>query len=138
MNLEQPTITKNFEAPNYIYAGGQGEGAARVIKTASDTAAMGYSVFNRIELFQDATNAKTDDAVQAEAYSTLLENRWKINMSGKIIDTDGCMYGVDYRFGDKVIFEYEGEAHEAHIDAIHVTVERGVETVDNHVSAIWP
>lgn len=44
------------EEATFVYAAGQGEGAARVVATASNSARAALSPFGRIEYFQDARN----------------------------------------------------------------------------------
>jgi hypothetical protein len=114
----------------HITAGGQGVGATRVIMTATDTAAIGLSPFNRREKFIDARMSSTDAGVQAEADAELYLNRARKVLTGRIVDTDNCKFGVDYRFGDVVYAEYNNIGYDAHVNTMHVIEEGGRETID--------
>lgn len=133
-NLEQPEWYEDHEAEKtYIYAGGQGVEASRVIKTATNATTSGASPFNRRELFIDARNTSTDAAIQTEANAALQDNRLRRVLTGNLLDTEGCVDGVDYRYGDIVYAEYRGQGFDAHINALHVVITAGVETRTNQI-----
>jgi hypothetical protein len=135
-NLESPSfIEDHSEEYTAVYAGGQGLGADRVVKSATNSTAAGLSPFNLREKWVDARNTATDAAIQSEANAGLQTYRAKKVLTGNIIDADGCLYGVHYNFGDVVYAEYRGQGYDAHINAIHVTVENGRETIDCQVRA---
>lgn len=134
--LVDPELDEDHaEEHNYIYAGGQGVGAARAIATASDAERMGASPFNRREFFVDGRNAPTDDAdyLASEAQAALRAARAKKVLTGKIVDTEGLVYGIHYGFGDILSATCQGVTFDAHLDTIHVTVEGGVITRDNRI-----
>jgi hypothetical protein len=132
-NFEEPKLwERHADERNYIYAGGQGEKAARVIKTASTVDALGI---NRREFWVDARQADVDAAVQADANAALGLYRAKKTLTGKIIDTDGCRDGLHYQYGDKVYAEYRGQGYDAHLDMMHVTIQAGQETRYNQIRA---
>jgi hypothetical protein len=54
-------------------------------------------------------------------------------ISGKIVETEGCQFGVHYDFGDIVVAQFEEYSIDAHVDAIHGTVENGKEELDNRI-----
>jgi hypothetical protein len=133
-NLEEPEAYEDHSNEyTYIYAGGQGVGVSRVEKTAASNNQY-LSPFNRRELWIDARQSSLDDSVTAEAKAGLSANAYKQVFAGRIIDTDGCQYGVHYRFGDIVWAEYRGKGYSAHISTIHVTMEEGRETFENLLS----
>lgn len=113
-----------------VYAGGQGEGAERQIATALDSVRIGASPYNRIEDFRQANN--TDDAavLADEADSALRAGRPRRVVSGAFIDTPGVTYGRHINFGDIVPASVNGDVVNCRIDAVHLAVEGGRETVD--------
>jgi hypothetical protein len=132
-NLVEPEFYEDHSAEfTYIYAGGQGTGADRTIKTAAATIT---TPFNRRELFVDARNTSTDNAIQSEANAALRQNRARRVLTGKIVDTPGCIDGVNYRWGDVVYGEYRGQGFDGHIDTMQVTIENGRETRTNQFRA---
>jgi len=115
---------------SYVYAGGQGEGAARTVVEVSDAARVGESAFNRCESFADARNEATVAGVTSAANAALQAGRPVKKFGGKIIDTEGAVYGVDWSFGDRVAANYQGVTYAAIIRALAVAVdETGKETV---------
>jgi hypothetical protein len=133
-NFELPELIEDHtEEYNYIYAGGQGVGSDRVICTATNAAAVGLSPWNRREKFIDARNTATTASVQAEADAGLQANRARKTLTGEIIDTAGCLDGVHYRWGDVVYAEAWGDGFDAHLNALHVTIENGRETRVNQI-----
>jgi hypothetical protein len=135
-NLEEPETYETHEDEyTYVYAGGQGIEEQRVIETVSDTEAMGLSPFNRRELFEDARNTSTTAALQSEAKAALENNRARRVLMGKVVDTDSCVDGVHYRYGDLVYATYRGYGYDAHIDTLHVIHQGGRETRVNQIRA---
>ena len=127
-NLEEPEfIEDHSEEYNYIYAGGKGEAYAKVVKTAYTADAVGL---NRREKWVDARNTADGDAIQSEANAALYKYRVQKSLTGRIVDTDGLQYGRDFRFGDILYAEYAGQGYNAHLDAIHITVQGGRENAD--------
>jgi hypothetical protein len=113
----------------YVYAGGQGEGLAREVATASDTARIGSSPFGRREYFHDARQGATGDALTAEAAAALYERRPRRLFSGSLTDTEQVKYGRDWRWGDRITVQFEGEAFDCEISAVRVNIANGVEVV---------
>jgi len=131
LNFEEPALwERHSQEHNYIYAGGQGVEAARVVKTASTAAALGI---NRREYWIDARMSDLDAAVQSEADGALYEHRNRKTLTGRIVDTAGCQDGVNFRWGDLVYAEYRGMGYDAHLDVMHVTCTMGTETRDNQI-----
>jgi hypothetical protein len=131
-NLEEPELMEDHtDEWTYIYAGGHGDGESQIVKTATNTTELGLSPFNRREKWI-SSNASTDNAVQADADLGLMTYRPKNVLSGKIIDVPGCLDGIHYRWGDRVYAEYRGKGFNAHLNTMHVTIEEGKETRENH------
>lgn len=120
----------------YAYAGGQGEGASRVIGTSSDTTRIGASPFGRIEGFADARLTSDATQVQDEARSLVKQGVPRSTFSGKIVDTESTIYGLHYGFGDIVTANFEGETIDCYIDKIRVRVTPESETVDSQLRAL--
>ena len=112
------------EEATFVYAGGQGEGANRVIQSASNTTAIGESVFGRAELFRDARNSTTTAQVQDEADDALYATRTVRRFSGSAQDTDGCTYGVHYRWGDRVTAQILDQQFNCRVDPVAVALDR--------------
>jgi hypothetical protein len=108
----------------FVYAGGQGEGVSRVIEDASNTTAIGESVIGRAERFRDARNSEDTTQVQDEADDALYAARSVQRFSGSAQDTTGCIYGIHYRWGDRVTAQILDQQFDCRVDPVHVTIDR--------------
>lgn len=137
-NLSTPSVEADWtDEHNYIYGTGQGQNDARVIQTAQDDVRIGISPFNRQEFNRDARMDELPESVLAEANTALEEFRPRINFTGMITQTPGCLYGVNWAWGDIVTAEYEGNSFDCHVDAISVTIdESGTEIVTGMLRSV--
>jgi hypothetical protein len=126
-NFEDVTFgTYHSGEENYIYAGGQGEESAREIVEVSDSVriADGYP-FNRCEGWIDARHADTTALVTAEANAGLGEGKPRQVLTGRLVDTAGLRYGIDYGFGDVLSVEAFGYKVDCHVRSVRRTVQDG-------------
>jgi hypothetical protein len=115
----------------YAYAGGQGEGVARVIQESQDAARVGASPFNRKEIFVDARNETVAAAVLDAADSAVRNGRPHNTFNGSLVNIAGSsIYGRDYGHGDYVTAVYHGETIDCRIDTVRVNINAGKETVE--------
>lgn len=137
-NLAQPNLEDDWqEEKNFIYAAGQGQEESRVVRTAQDDARIGISPFNRQEFLQDARASSLAESVQAEADSALEANRPKKQFTGMITQTEGCIYGVHWGWGDIVTAEYEGQSFDCHVEAVTVSIDaNGTEIVEGQLRSV--
>lgn len=133
-NLEDPFLEfDHSQEQNYIYGGGQGQGAARNIQQVSDSDRYNQSQWNRCEGFADARNATTDDGVRESARAQMEEGRPRKRIGGTPLDVEGSRFGVDWEFGDRVRARYENEEFDAIIRTAVLEVnEDGEETVQTN------
>jgi hypothetical protein len=125
------------EEATFIYAGGQGEEASRVIETAQDDERISVSPFGRIEHFIDARNAKLAATVQDEAETELRARLPKHKISGDIADTDACRYGLNYKFGDRTTIETDEASMDAFVNSVQISVSNGAERIKIGMEATW-
>lgn len=128
--LEAMRSDDNRDMYNFVYAGGQGLGQARILKTQANLASIGEAPMNRQELWVDARNTNDPGAVQAEADQALYDNRTRRTFTGRIIDIPSLRYGVQYNFGDFITVDWDNEAIDARVDGVNIKMQEGVETVN--------
>lgn len=122
------------EEINAAYAGGQGEGAARVTASSLDATRIGLSPLRRSEGFADARQTAVTATVTDEADSLVREGMPRRVFTGKIVPTQGVQYGLDWRWGDYVTAQFENLSYDCRIDTVHVQVDAsGNETVDAYL-----
>lgn len=119
---------------NFVYAGGQGHGAERVIKTASDTDRIAASAWNRRELFRDARNEDDPDAVQAVADAELAASRPVVRLEAQVLDTSQARYGRDWGLGDLVTVRVFGRQFDGLVRQVRLRLNKGEETVSVQVA----
>jgi hypothetical protein len=106
-NMKNPKLEYDYtEEENYIYAGGQGEGASRNVVQVYDAARYGVSIWGRSEGFADARNETTTNGITAAGNAQLDAGRVKINFSADPVDTIGTRFGRDWDYGYKVTARY--------------------------------
>jgi hypothetical protein len=113
----------------YIYAGGQGQEAARLIQEASDATRIGQSPFNRCERFVNSSYTDDADQVLGQAYSELRDGKPKLAFDATIVDAGQTVYGRDYGFGDYVTCQFDGELIDCRIDRVSIGISGGQERI---------
>lgn len=116
------------EEKNFVYCGGGGIEANRIVKTSTVSAWVNASPWNRRERWVDARNGGTTDAyIQGQADAALYENRPRITMEGVLTGAEGLTYGVDYRFGDIIACTAFGLTFDCHVNTINLRYAGGQE-----------
>jgi len=94
---------------------------------ALDTARTGESPFGRIETIYDAGDAPNDASLTNAAASEVRNLRPVITAIGDLTDTDQCIRGIDYNFGDLITVELQGTQYDMRLDQLDVTLTGGTE-----------
>lgn len=130
-NMRDPKLEYDYsEEENYVYAAGQGEGAARNIQQVYDATRYGASIWNRCEGFADARNQTEDNGVVAAGRAALEVGRPRIRFTATPVDTAGTRFGTDWNFGDKVTARYKNIEFDTIIRAVTLSVDgSGKETI---------
>ena len=105
---------------NYVYGGGQALKADRNIQQVYDAGRYGSSQWNRCEGFADARDQETDAGVIAAAREELVEGRPMRRAGGRLKDTEGTRFGIDWDFGDKVTARYRGREFAGIVSAVTI------------------
>lgn len=122
-NLPEAKLSYDYtKEENYIWAVIERGPYDTSVHQDYDAIAHDASAWNRCE--------GTTDRNVTRGGPYLREKRGKINFVGKLIDTAGMSFGVDWNFGDKVRVRYQNFQFDAIIRAVTVQVDkRGKETV---------
>lgn len=123
-------ITSFVDAPTVVYAGGKGDGLARIISPpVVNTDMVRRSKYGWYEYFHDARNADTLQKVTDEAKAQARKMRPKRTLSLKLNDGVGATYGKDYRFGNIIGVLWDGELISARVDGVRISLKGGRESV---------
>jgi 3',5'-cyclic AMP phosphodiesterase CpdA len=132
-NVGTLTITEDWtDEVTAAYAYG---GDANSVGTALNTAAIGESPLGRIEGLRTGSQSTTTADLDDEAAADLYQKRPKAVIDGSAIDTERCIYGIDYVWGTLATLEAPGFSADVRIDPVHCTVANGVETRDIRLTA---
>lgn len=114
----------------FVYAGGTGEGGDRIVETASDPVRIAASPFNRIEEWRDSRNTADPVALEDEAQSLLRQKRPRRILSGTVVESPACLFGVHYDYGDYVTAQFDGDKFDCRIEAFKIDLNNTGEKID--------
>ena len=136
-NLVNPRLIEDYtEEINYVYGGGQDQGADRDIQQVSDEGRYLRSIWGRCEAFRDARQQAQSDGVTDAARETLEDGRPRVSFSARIIDTAGARFQKDWDFGSLVRAEYEEFSFDAVVRAVIINLDDdGAESIDARIEA---
>lgn len=140
-NLENAILTVDaINEGTFVQAGGQGiSTGVRYLATAIDGPRAGESPFGRREIFVDDTNNTDVNALTIVAGANVQANRPVIIAAGDLTDTDQCIRGVHYNFGDYVTVVVQNQQYDMRLDILEVQVHSGQDTTsatDNPLQAV--
>jgi hypothetical protein len=104
------------------YVGGPGEGVDRLVRTVQDDARLAESIWNRREIFVNATNAEDADELDSIGSNTLYAYRPKIRFTGILTEAWGYRFGSDWERGDRVTLDYKKRQFDAVIKTLPIQV----------------
>jgi len=129
-NMTNPFLEFDYtEEENYIYAGGQGQGALRNIQQVSDIVRFNASQWNRNEAFAVAMQQTVNNGVRETGRARLESGRPRRRFGATPIDTAGTRFGRDWDYGDVVTARYRGSEFQTVIRAVTLSVENEKETI---------
>lgn len=124
--LEDAELTLDYhDQATATIAGGSGDKADRLIRTASDLSRIAQSPFGRIERFVDMSNVDDPTTLQDDADAALWQARPRLALTGTLRETDGCVRGVQVDLGDIVRAEHAAAPGQSFLMRIDAVRERG-------------
>ena len=131
-NLEDAFLEYDYRNEvNVVYSMGQGSGVSQNIQSVEDTVRSSSSRFARTEGAISASSQQEDDEVIAVGRAALSMGRPVRRFGGKLKDSKGARYGVDWEFGSRVRVRFLGYEFDAIVRAVGVSVDGdGKEEID--------
>lgn len=127
---EGELITSHIDAPSVVYAGGKGEGVARIIAPpVVNTQLVNASKYGWFETFYDTKQSDTLAKVKNEAQAAAKKFKPKRTLSLKLNDGVGATYGKDYRFGDLIGVLFDGQLVKVRVDGVRISLKKGKEEI---------
>jgi hypothetical protein len=123
-NLSYVSVAKDYMGEfNYIYADNKGDSESRILYPIFDLPSIQITPWSRVEDYL-STDLVEQTAIEDKAKSWLLEHLGQTKVNGHIIQTEDCLYGVQYNFGDIVNVYSDGISVDVHISAVDIKVSR--------------
>lgn len=114
---------------NYVYGGGPGDGAARMIREGFH--AESITRWGLVEDFVDATSVATTGELDVEIAKKLAESAFPEASLTFTVNAIGIyQYGVDFTFGDEVsaVWSATGQTYSGRISGLTVSLNEGEST----------
>jgi len=105
-NLRAYSYVRAAGTATYVYAGGGGEGTARVFAEAYDPTPL--LTYGRIEKFMDRRDIPTLSELQPVAQAEAYDNSEQRELRLSPLDTAGLQFGTHYNLGDRVTVVVDG------------------------------
>jgi len=109
-NMRNPSYRVLWaEEVTAAYGGWQGGGMERDIVAAYNTGAFNETPYNKREAFYDVRDLTTlDGGVTSFLEQKLIDDGLQTFVTAEILQTDACLYGRDWGFGDLVTLDLPG------------------------------
>ena len=111
------------EEVTYMYVGGAGTEATRIIGTSTNAARVGLSAYNRREAFFNASQEKTQAGADDVAEQELSRRRAQRIFSGTIVERPNYRYGVEWDYGDILRAEQAGQTYDVMVRKVEITID---------------
>lgn len=122
-NLEDVIVTEDYSTEVTVcYAGGIGTEGTRPVEERSNAARLGASRWNRREMFLDENSTEDTTALQDAADNAIYAHRPRRRVSGRIVQSPGTRYRVDWNYGDAVTVQEEGVTFDSRVTTVRVSV----------------
>jgi len=123
-NLENAILTKNaIEEVTFAMAlGASPYQQDRYTGLAIDTTRMAESPFGRVEAIVDSSDAPNDATLTNDSQSAVTAGRPRITATADIVETDQCVRGVHFDYGDYLTVEIQGIQYDMRLNIMEVSV----------------
>ena len=108
-----------------VIAGGSGEGPARIIQEAVDSARLTASPLNRRELFIEDSNVSDTAVLLDKAEAALRGGAPTVTITADLIETAGCTRGIHFDLGDYVTAEAYGQQIDVRLNMVRYSYSGG-------------
>lgn len=130
-NLTDIELEWNYEDEyTAVYAGGMGQGAARLVVSQKNDERIILSPFGRRETFIDVNDVDVESVLEDEARAKLYKHTPKVALNARVVDTPQLQFGRDYFYGDLVKASVGVLDFVPLIDAFSVNYAGGKEELD--------
>jgi hypothetical protein len=134
-NVSSITIEEDWEeAATIAYAVGPGEGPLRPAITARVAADELGSPFGRIEALATGSG-RTSVELAHDAAAAIMQLGYRLSVDAVAVDSDACIYGRDYSWGDRVVVVEDNVHYEVMVDPVRITASVSGDSYDEKIEA---
>jgi N-acetylneuraminic acid mutarotase len=119
----------------WIHVGGKGNSDLRVVQPVVDTVNNKKTPFYPIEAFVEKADSADEEVLRKAGDVEMRRRRARWIFTGMARDINGCVFGVDYGYGDLVRAAHRGQAATCRISTFRLRYEAGRETVELPLSS---
>lgn len=126
-NLIDAKYTQDWtDECTWAHVGGTGDGTDRIIAGVVDTETSRRSPFYPIECFVDSADSEitTDISLIGQGVAALQAKRPLVRLEATLLQEQGSLFGLDYKYGDIVQASAFGRNFEAKIEQYHYHLDR--------------
>lgn len=128
--IDPKLIIDYADSVNYVYVGGFGDGAGRLIREVSNDAYANASPWARREYFEDQRDYDVASVLDAAGESVLAQYGPKVRVEARGNDVPGTVFGTDYYYGDKVSVVMGDYQVDAVVRSFRLSVQEGNDQLD--------
>ena len=122
-NVRNPRRRGYYHAEATVaYGGWQGGGQDRDIYTATNADALAETPYSRREVFEDISHVDSPDSIPAVLDQILVDQGALVEVSFELLQTEACLYGVDWALGDLVTLELWGGTYDMRIVEVNARI----------------
>lgn len=134
-NVSSIEIEEDWEdSATIVYAVGPGEGALRPAITAQIEADELGSPFGRIEALASGSG-RTSVELAHDAASAIMQLGYTLSVDASAVDSDTCIYGRDYAWGDRVVVVEGDLSFEVMVDPVKISASVSGNDYDENIEA---
>lgn len=130
-NLENAILTVDaIEEITMVQAIGADNGGGTIYRFGGayeDDDRTAESVLARVETVYDSGDAPMDGTLSADATAAVRAGRPVITATGDLVETDQCIRGIHFNYGDLVTVQVQGIQYDMRLDQLEVTLSGGTE-----------
>lgn len=130
-SLIDPKLVLDYsDSVNYVYVGGFGDGAGRLVREVSNTVDVNASPWARREYFEDQRDYDVASVLDAAGESVLAQYGPKVRVEARGNDVPGTVFGTDYYYGDRVSVVMGDYQVDAVVRSFRLSVQEGSDQLD--------
>lgn len=129
--LTEVVETEDFrEVGSYAYVLGYDSGPSQVIIDVPNSAVIASNRFGRVEFTESIPEDYKESVLISMGQAALQGRRPRRNVSARVVEGGGIVYGRDYSYGDRLMIHVGTRKYNCHVHAVSTRWEAGQEDLE--------